>query len=211
MSTDSRRVRAVVALVVLVLVAAPATALLVGSFHVASFQTRADATVTAAGSTVNDTRPVVGDGVLVVRASDGVPDGVRDRVGEHLRTAFAERGLDLELAESIPDDGRPAVVAVVETWGPRWNPVTPSGTVTLDLAFDAQGHERHIEAALNDEPIRFTSVEGSDLTVEATVTVRDSGTGLVSWPAYRSHLVDAAVEQTADRVVDTVRQNADPR
>jgi hypothetical protein len=206
-SLSLRRARAVVALAVLVVVAASATALLVGTFHAASFQTQTDATVTAAGSTVNDTRPVVGDGVLVVRG----PEGVADRVAPRLQAAFAERGLDLERVDSLPEDGRPAVVAVVETWDPRWNPVTPSGTVTLRLAFDAQGHERHVEAALADETLRFTSTEGSDLVVESAVTVRDSGTGLVSWPAYRTHLLDAAVTETADRVVDTVRQNAQIR
>ncbi|SFR61362.1 hypothetical protein [Halogeometricum limi] len=187
--------------VVLVAVVAPASGiLLLADVSAAEFETTARGTTTASSATVNDSRPVVAEATLVVRA----PEAVRPAIERSARETFAEEGFDVTVASEIPDDGTPVVVVVVDSWDARWNPVTPSASAEWRAAFDANGHERHVDAALADEPIRFDS--GPDAVVSGDYRLRDRGTGLVSRPAYDRHLAERVGEETARRTLEAIRR-----
>ena len=186
---------------VVVVLAATSGGFLLADFQAATFQTSADTTATS-GATNVDSLPPVKNGYLVVDA----PDAIRDDLTEELVAAFQREGLSLDPIEARDSYDRAVVVVVVDEWNPRWNPVTPSGSVTWRAAFDAGGHGEHIEASLSDGPLVFDSSMGPDVAGSLDATVRTSGTGVVSRPAYRSHLLDAVANTTAEQVVAQFEQ-----
>ncbi|MCO8266610.1 hypothetical protein NKF06_08435 [Haloferax sp. AB510] len=129
------------------------------------------------------------------------PEAVRDDLTAALVASFAERGVTLEPADAREGDAEGPVVVVVDEWDSRWNPVAPSGSVTWRAAFDAGGHERHVDAALSGGPLVFDSTDGPDLAGSVEASVESAGTGVVSRPAYRDHLVGVVADATAEQVV----------
>ncbi|KAB1193569.1 hypothetical protein GJR96_08960 [Haloferax sp. MBLA0076] len=188
----------VAALVVLV---ALSGAFLVVDFDAATYQTSAEHTATAASAGA-ESLPPVNNGYLVVDA----PDAIRDDLTDELVASFQREGLSLDPIEARDSYDRAVVVVVVDEWNPRWNPVTPSGSVTWRAAFDAGGHRQHIDAGLSGDPFVFNSTMGPDVagTLDARVDV--SGTGLVSRPAYRTRLIDAVSNTTAEQVTAQFEQ-----
>ncbi|MDS0299329.1 hypothetical protein NDI76_11310 [Halogeometricum sp. S1BR25-6] len=204
--SSSDRVRVVAAaLIVLLALAAPTYGVLaLADVSAAEFNTSATGSTTTASATTNGSGPVVADATVVVRA----PDSVRPRLERSLRESFAERGFDVTVASEVPDDGSPVLVVAVDSWDARWNPVTPSATVTWRTAFDANGHEDHVTAALAGDPIRFDSRNGSDVVVAGDYRLEDGATGLVSRPAYERHLASVVAEETASRTLEGVRSES---
>ncbi|MGB9956102.1 hypothetical protein ACOZ4B_06905 [Haloferax prahovense] len=191
----SPRTAVVVALVLVVV--AVSGGLLALDFEAANYETTASATASSGGSNL-DSLPPITDGVLVVDA----PEAVRDDLTAALVASFAERGVALEPADAREGDAEgPVVVVVVDEWDSRWNPVAPSGSVTWRAAFDAGGHERHVDAALSGDPLVFDSTDGPDLAGSVEASVENAGTGVVSRPAYRDHLVGVVADATAEQVV----------
>ncbi|KTG28029.1 hypothetical protein [Haloferax profundi] len=187
---------------VLVVLAALSGAFLFVDFDAATYQTSSDHTATAASADA-ESLPPVDDGYLVVDA----PDAIRDDLTDELVASFQREGLSLDPIEARESYDRAVVVVVVDEWNPRWNPVTPSGSATWRAAFDVGGHREHVDAALSDGPFVFNSTMGPDVagTLDARVDV--SGTGLVSRPAYRTHLIDAVANTTAEQVTAEFEQN----
>jgi hypothetical protein len=192
-SSPSPRLLVVAAVVVL---AAISSGFLLADFQAANFQTSAETTASS-GATNVESLPPITDGYLVVDA----PDGIRDDLTEELVAAFQREGVTLEPTAERDSYDRAVVVVVVDEWNPRWNPVTPSGSVTWRAAFDAGGHGNHIEATLSEETLVFDSSTGPDIAGSLDATITDSATGVVSRPAYRSHLLDSMANTTAERVV----------
>lgn len=190
----SPRTAVVVALVLVVV--AVSGGLLALDFEAASYETTASATAASGGSNL-DSLPPITEGVLVVDA----PEAVRDDLTAALVASFAERGVTLEPADAREGDAEGPVVVVVDEWDSRWNPVAPSGSVTWRAAFDAGGHERHVDAALSGGPLVFDSTDGPDLAGSVEASVESAGTGVVSRPAYRDHLVGVVADATAEQVV----------
>lgn len=201
---DSRLRLAVALVLVVATVAAPVLGvLLVADVSAAGFQTQVSGTTTASSTTVgNASVPAPSAVTVVVRA----PESVRPRLERQVREAFAAEGLDVTVAAEIPDGDAPVVVVVVDEWDGRWNPVTPSATVEWRAVYDANGHERHVEAALADDVVVFDSRDGPDLVASGDYRLEDSATGVVSRPAYRRHLADAVAAETAQRVVAEIRR-----
>ncbi|WP_411964155.1 hypothetical protein [Haloferax sp. YSMS24] len=195
MSRSSPSPRVLVVAVVVVL-AAISSGFLLADFQAATFQTSAETTATS-GATNVESLPPVTDGYLVVDA----PDAIRDDLTAELVAAFQREGITLEPTAERDSYDQAVVVVVVDEWNPRWNPVVPSGSVTWRAAFDASGHGDHIEAGLSDEPLVFNSTSGPDIAGSLDATVTDSATGVVSRPAYRSHLLDSVANTTAEQVV----------
>ncbi|ELZ35089.1 hypothetical protein C474_00415 [Halogeometricum pallidum JCM 14848] len=206
MADLSARVRVVAAalLVLLALVAPAYGVLALGDVSAAEFQSSTTGSTATASTTTNGSDPVVANATLVVRA----PDSVRPHLEQSLSESFAEHGFDVTVASEIPDDGSPVLVVAVDSWNARWNPATPSATIEWRAAFDANGHEEHVAAALANDPIRFDSRNGSDVVAAGDYRLDDRGTGLVSRPAYDRHLVAAVSEETARRMLDAIPREA---
>ncbi|WP_424006491.1 hypothetical protein [Haloferax denitrificans] len=196
----SARTAVVVALILVVAVVSGG--LLALDFEAASYETATSATASSGGANV-DSLPPITDGVLVVDA----PEAVRDDLTAALVESFAERGMSLEPADAREGNAEgPVVVVVVDEWDPRWNPVAPSGTVTWRAAFDVGGHARHVDTALSGGPLVFESTDGPDLAGSVEASVESAGTGVVSRPAYRAHLVGVVADATAEQVVGQFSQ-----
>ncbi|AKU08495.1 hypothetical protein [Haloferax gibbonsii] len=187
---------------VVLAVAAVAGGLLALDFEAASYETTASATAASGGANV-DSLPPVTDGTLVVDA----PEAVRDDLTAALVESFAERGVTLEPADARDEDvDGPVVVVVVDEWDSHWNPVAPVGSVAWRAAFDAGGHARHVDAALSGDALVFESTDGPDLAGSVEASVDSAGTGVVSRPAYRAHLVGVVADATAEQVVGQFSQ-----
>jgi hypothetical protein len=199
------RARTAVALVLAVaVVAAPVLgALLAADVSAANYRTQVSGSTATSSTTVgNASAPVPTEATVVVRA----PEPVRPHLERQVREAFAAEGLDVTVAAEIPDGDDPVVVVVVDEWDARWNPVTPSATVEWRAVYDANGHERHVEAALAENVVVFDSRDGPDVVASGDYRLDDSATGLVSRPAYRRHLAASVAEETAQRVVTEIRR-----
>lgn len=211
MSESAARRPAAIAVVLLVaVVAAVVGVLLVVDASAAEFETATSGTTVSAAATSGGQSPSAPrDVTVVVRTSSDVPAWVRPRVERSVREAFAAEGFDATAASEIPDDGRPVVVVVVDTWDAQWNPATPSATVEWRAVYDANGHERHVEAALAGDSIQFDSRDGPDRVASGDYRLDHSATGLVSRPAYRRHLAEEVGAETARRTADEIhRQSA---
>ncbi|WP_416840726.1 hypothetical protein [Haloferax sp. DFSO52] len=192
-SSPSPRVLVLVAVVVL---AAIGSGFLLADFEAATFETKASSTTTAAGSNL-DSLPPVSNGYLVVDA----PDAIRDDLTDELVAAFEQKGLDLEPIDARDSYDRPVVVVVVDEWNPRWTPVLSSGSVSWRVVFDAGGHAEHVDAALADEPLEYSSEMGADLTVTADIDIDLGARGVISRPAYYGHLVSAVADASATQTM----------
>ncbi|KAB1198491.1 MULTISPECIES: hypothetical protein [Haloferax] len=195
-SSPSPRVLLVAVVVVL---AAIGSGFLFVDFEAGTVEESATATTTVASTNSDSLQPVT-DAYLVVDA----PDTIRDDLTDELVAAYEREGITFTPTDARDSYDRAVVVVVVDEWDPRWTPVLSSGSASWRVVFDAGGHTDHVDAALADEPLLFTSSDGADLVVTAQIDLVLGARGVVSRPAYRGHLLtavaDASVSQTRAQI-----------
>lgn len=195
MAQSSPSSRSLLLVAAVVALAAVGGGFLVADFEAATFETSANATTTAGAANSSSLQPV-SSAYLVVDA----PDAVRDDLTDELVAAFERDGIALDAVEARESYDRPVVVVVVDEWDVRWNPVVPVGGAEWRAVYDAGGHGTHVDAALGDGPLVFTSTDGPDLVVTSDIDLDLRARGVVSRPAFRTHLVRAVADATATRV-----------
>ena len=187
--------RSRVLLASLIFLLAIVVAFAVVDLHAMESQTAAESTVGTARA--NDAVPPVGGPIQLVVLGDGP---VPERLEPALATQLESRWGPVELADdAAPDFDGPVLVVAVTGSDLRYNPVTPSARVSVDFAFVSSGNGTLAEElATGDGGVVLTNE--NPYVVHGDVTIRDESRGIVTWPGYRSHVV----EQLADRFVDAL-------
>lgn len=204
-----RRVAAILALLVVV-----------SSFAFVGFaaaEHRTDVQRQVATSSVGGTSMTVPDAVsLYVVGSEPV----RPQVERALATAFDARGIDVQVvAELEPVSDRPVLLVAVREFQLAYNPVTPSATATLGFEYAAEGNvtqfgldgDGAFDAAIADERLRngdripLVLDDQHTLFRGGEIHLTDGTRGVISWPGYRAHVLDALAETTVDGLVGDAR------
>ncbi|GGL26976.1 hypothetical protein GCM10009037_08290 [Halarchaeum grantii] len=167
------------------------------SFHAGSAQQSASAAVGTssvgnATSGLNGTVYLHADGPYADRVAAGVAAGLRGH------------GVTVERVATLEADHDRPVLAVETTEADlRYDPVTPSGRVTVAFGYAKTGNGT-VAAAIRRESAANLSAREPYLA-SGTVTVEHEATGVYSWPAYRDAVTRAAGETLADRLWSATR------
>jgi hypothetical protein len=193
--------------------------LLVGAFAFVDFsaaehRTSVDQQVSTA--TANDTSLSVPSEVVLYVFG---PDSVSDRTETAIATALEQRGTSVRVVSHLdPVYDDPVLVAGIEESQVSYNPLTPSAEVALSFLYAPGGTVTQFgqpqddanasfnasllgERLLDDEPILFRIDDQNRLFRKGRVRLTDATTGIISWPAYRTHVVETLAERSVDAVL----------
>jgi hypothetical protein len=207
----SRRtdVAVVIGIVLLVLVSAFA---FVG-FSAAEHRTNVDQQVSTA-SVNNASVSVPSEVVLYVVG----PESVSNHLETATTTVLEQRGTSVRVVNNLDSVyDAPVLLVGIQESQIAYNPVTPSAESSLSFLYVPSGNVTQFgqsdedatasfnasllrQRLLDDDPIRFQMDDENRVFREGRVRLTDSTTGVVSWPAYRSYVIETVAERSVDAV-----------
>lgn len=146
------------------------------------------------------------------------PEPIRGQVEDALVTALANRRIDVQVVTDLePTYDQPVLLVAVRNFRLAYNPVTPSAAVSLGFEYAADGNvtqfgqdgDTAFDATLVDdrlmrgETIPLVLDDQNTLFRGGEISVTDESSGVVSWPGYRGHILEAVGESTVGSLLDT--------
>lgn len=116
-----------------------------------------------------------------------------------------------------PEYEQPVLLVAVRDSRLAYNPVTPSAAVSIGFEYAADGNVTQFgqdgDAAfdatlLDDRLIRGEKIpvvldDQNTLFRSGEIRVTDESSGVISWPGYRAHVLEAIGESTVISLLDT--------
>jgi hypothetical protein len=159
-------------------------------------------------------------------ASMTVPDAVslyvvatkppRAEVETAFVTAFGDRGIDVQVVTDIePTADRPVLLVAVREFQLAYNPVTPSAIATVSFEYAADGNVTQYgqdgdsgfdpglvdERLHNGDRIPLVLDDRNTLFRGGEIHLTDGTRGVITWPGYRAHVLDALGAATVDSLL----------
>jgi hypothetical protein len=146
------------------------------------------------------------------------PEPIRGQVEDALVTALETRGVDVQVVTGLqPTYDQPVLLVAVRDSRLAYNPVTPSAAVSLGFEYAADGNvtqfgqdgDTAFDAPLVDdrlvrgEPIPLVLDDQNTLFRSGEIRITDESRGVVSWPGYSAHVLEAVGESTVASLLDT--------
>jgi len=208
----SQRISGVFAVVSILVVLVGAFAFV--GFSAAEHRTSVDQQVSTA--TVNNTSvSVPSEVVLYVFGSDSLGD----RMETAIVTALEQRGTSVRVVSHLdPVYDDPVLLVGIRESQISYNPITPSAEVALSSLYAPGGNVTQFgqpnddvaagfnasllrERFLVGEPIVFRMDDENQIFRTVDVRLSDETSGVVSWPAYRSYVIETVAERSVDVVL----------
>lgn len=146
------------------------------------------------------------------------PEPIRGQVEDALVTAFSDRGIDAQVVTDLQAEyDHPVLLVAARDSRLAYNPVTPSAAVSLGFEYAADGNVTQFgrdagtafDATLVDdrlvggETIPVVLDDQNTLFRSGEIRVTDESIGVISWPGYQAHVLEAVGESTLVSLLDT--------